>query len=324
MWPLQLRTESSHEEGGVREWAVATTEFEGDAEGNVTALKAVRAQLDRPFEEAVELIVRALRQRGKIIVVGVGKSGNIGRKIAATLASCGTPAVFIHPAEAGHGDLGMITSQDVVLALSNSGETDELVHLLPHLKRQGAAIIALTGNEHSSLAQAAAIAALDDEEWVRKSREHNLLELAFLQRELARRGIRFTPSVTNFVLVEFDSDVKELFLEFLRAGVIIRPVGGPGLVDCARVSVGTHAENERFLAALDHLVYRVARGARDGRNDGAFGRDQRVQQRGLAYVRAADDGDFDGLDRRLFRRRGGFRRRRGRLFGEGGRGKHKH
>jgi len=111
----------------------------------------------------------------------------------------------------------------------------------------------------SSLAQAAAIAALDDDEWVARSREHNLRELAFLEGELGRRGVCFTPSVTNFVLVEFDGDVRELFLEFQKAGVIIRPVGGPGLVNCARVSVGTHSENLRFLAALDRLVVVKAR-----------------------------------------------------------------
>ncbi len=106
----------------------------------------------------------------------------------------------------------------------------------------------------SSLAQVAAVAALDDHDWAQRSREHNLRELAFLQDELRRRQVRFTPSVTNFVLVEFGTDVGELFLEFQKRGVIIRPVGGPGLVNCARVSVGTHAENERFLAALDQLV----------------------------------------------------------------------
>jgi arabinose-5-phosphate isomerase len=90
-------------------------------------------------------------------VTGIGKSGHIARKLAATLASTGTPAFFVHAAEAGHGDLGMITPDDVVLLLSNSGETDELLVLLPHLKRQGARLIALTGNEQSSLAQAADI-----------------------------------------------------------------------------------------------------------------------------------------------------------------------
>jgi arabinose-5-phosphate isomerase len=92
---------------------------------------------------------------GRVVVTGIGKSGHIARKIAATLASTGTPAFFVHAAEASHGDLGMIAAGDVVLLLSNSGETDELLTLLPHLKRQGARLIALTGNEHSSLAQSA-------------------------------------------------------------------------------------------------------------------------------------------------------------------------
>ena len=106
----------------------------------------------------------------------------------------------------------------------------------------------------SSLAQAAGMAALEDVEWVRTSREHNARELAYLQEELSRRKVVFTPSVANFVLVEFETDVKELFVEFQKRGVIIRPVGGPGLVNCARVSVGTRSENKRFLAALDLLV----------------------------------------------------------------------
>lgn len=106
----------------------------------------------------------------------------------------------------------------------------------------------------SSLAQAAALAALGDADWVRGSREHNLRELDFLQGELERKGVPFTPSVTNFVLVEFWANIGELFLEFQKRGVIIRPVGGPGLVNCGRVSVGTHAENVRFLAALDELA----------------------------------------------------------------------
>ncbi|MFI5143342.1 MAG: histidinol-phosphate transaminase [Thermoanaerobaculales bacterium] len=106
----------------------------------------------------------------------------------------------------------------------------------------------------SSLAQAAGLGALDDHEWANRSRDHNLRELAFLQEELSRRGVQYTPSVTNFVLIQFESDVKGLFAEFQNHGVIIRPVGGPGLLNCARVSVGTRAENEKFLAALDQLV----------------------------------------------------------------------
>ena len=124
---------------------------------------ARRAARRADFVAAVELILNC---RGRVVVSGIGKSGHIARKLAATLASTGTPAFFVHPAEASHGDLGMITPGDVVVMLSNSGETDELVLLTPHLKRQGAKIIALTGNEQSSLAQAADVhldAAVDAE-----------------------------------------------------------------------------------------------------------------------------------------------------------------
>jgi arabinose-5-phosphate isomerase len=127
------------------------------------AITALSSRLGGPFVAAVALIRQC---RGRVVVSGIGKSGHIGRKIAATFASTGTPAFFVHPAEASHGDLGMITPDDVVLMLSNSGETDELTLLLPHLKRQGARIIALTGNEQSSLAQGADVhldAAVDAE-----------------------------------------------------------------------------------------------------------------------------------------------------------------
>jgi arabinose-5-phosphate isomerase len=117
-----------------------------------SAIAGLADRLGEPFVAAVSLIMNC---RGRVVVSGIGKSGHIARKLAATLASTGTPAFFVHPAEASHGDLGMITPDDVVLMLSNSGETDELVLLTPHLRRQGAAIIALTGNEGSSLAQSA-------------------------------------------------------------------------------------------------------------------------------------------------------------------------
>ena len=116
------------------------------------AISALSARLGAPFLAAARTLFEC---RGRVVVTGIGKSGHIARKIAATLASTGTPAFFVHAAEASHGDLGMITADDVVLLLSNSGETDELVSLLPHLKRQGAQLIALTGSEQSSLAQAA-------------------------------------------------------------------------------------------------------------------------------------------------------------------------
>ena len=127
------------------------------------AISALGARLAQPFVAAVELVLHC---RGRVVVSGIGKSGHVARKLAATLASTGTPAFFVHSAEAGHGDLGMITPDDVVVMLSNSGETDELMLLLPHLKRQGAKIIALTGNEQSSLAQGADVhldAAVDAE-----------------------------------------------------------------------------------------------------------------------------------------------------------------
>ena len=116
------------------------------------AISALAGRLGAPFVAAVALMLRC---EGRVVVSGIGKSGHIARKLAATLASTGTPAFFVHPAEASHGDLGMIAPGDVVIMLSNSGETDELVLLTPHLKRQGAKLIALTGNERSSLAQAA-------------------------------------------------------------------------------------------------------------------------------------------------------------------------
>jgi arabinose-5-phosphate isomerase len=127
------------------------------------AIASLAQRLGEPFVAALALMLNC---RGRVVVSGIGKSGHIARKLAATLASTGTPAFFVHPAEASHGDLGMITPDDVVLMLSNSGETDELVLLTPHLKHQGAAIIALTGNEASSLAQSADVhldAAVDAE-----------------------------------------------------------------------------------------------------------------------------------------------------------------
>ena len=116
------------------------------------ALLAIAARLDERMISAVDLI---LTSRGRLIVCGMGKSGLIGRKISATLSSTGTPSFFLHPAEALHGDLGMVTEEDVVLLLSNSGETEEIVRLIPSLRRIGARIVALTGGLASSLAKMA-------------------------------------------------------------------------------------------------------------------------------------------------------------------------
>jgi len=117
--------------------------------------EAVAALADRiggEFELAVDLI---LQRHGRVIVTGIGKSGHIGRKLAATLASTGTPAYFVHAGEAAHGDLGMITPEDVVIALSNSGTTEEVLTIVPLVKRQGAKLISITGNPDSPLAREA-------------------------------------------------------------------------------------------------------------------------------------------------------------------------
>ena len=116
------------------------------------ALSALVPRINEDFAHACRLI---LDSQGRVVVTGMGKSGHIGGKIAATLASTGTPAFFVHPGEAQHGDLGMIQPQDVVIAISNSGETGEILTILPIIKRMGAKLIALTGNPKSSLARQA-------------------------------------------------------------------------------------------------------------------------------------------------------------------------
>jgi arabinose-5-phosphate isomerase len=118
------------------------------------AIKALQERIDTAFVQACELCLTA---SGRVIVCGLGKSGHIAHKIAATLASTGTPAFFLHAAEASHGDIGVVTAEDVLLAISYSGETGELLSLLPHLRRLGTPLIALTGNAASTLARAATV-----------------------------------------------------------------------------------------------------------------------------------------------------------------------
>lgn len=117
-------------------------------------LATLAGRIDGAFTAACRLLLAC---RGRVVCIGMGKSGHVARKIAATLASTGTPAFYVHPGEAGHGDLGMITDDDVVLALSYSGETDELLMLLPVFKRQGNALVAMTGRPDSTLARTADI-----------------------------------------------------------------------------------------------------------------------------------------------------------------------
>ncbi len=117
-----------------------------------SAITALTTRIDQTFVKACELMLHC---QGRIVVVGMGKSGHIANKIAATLASTGSPAFFVHPGEASHGDLGMITPKDVVLTLSNSGETDEILTIVPLIKRLGVPLISMTGNPNSRLSRAA-------------------------------------------------------------------------------------------------------------------------------------------------------------------------
>ena len=123
-------------------------------ETETAAVRALAERIDDRFVQACSLMLAC---EGRLVVTGMGKSGHIAGKIAATLASTGSPAFFVHPGEASHGDLGMITRKDVVVALSNSGETDELLRIVPLIKRLGAPLILLTGNLRSNLAQVASV-----------------------------------------------------------------------------------------------------------------------------------------------------------------------
>jgi len=133
-----------------RALALAHATFDIEA----AAVLGLKARLGDSFAQAVAL---ALTIPGRVVVMGMGKSGHVGRKIAATLASTGTPALFVHPAEASHGDLGMVTAQDLVLVISNSGESQEISAIIPVLKRLGTPLVAMTGNPESSMAQHATV-----------------------------------------------------------------------------------------------------------------------------------------------------------------------
>ena len=144
------------------------------------ALSTLGARLDQRFVHACDALMACT---GRVIVTGMGKSGHIGSKIAATLASTGTPAFFVHPGEASHGDLGMITPGDLVLAISNSGETPEILTILPIIKRMGNTLLALTGDNGSSIAEAADISL--DVSVEREACPHNLAPTASTTATLA-------------------------------------------------------------------------------------------------------------------------------------------
>src|SRR3990167_5713718 len=145
-----------------------------------TAVNAMADRMDDCFSRAVALV---LGSSGRVVVMGMGKSGHVGRKIAATLASTGTPAMFVHPAEASHGDLGMITAADVVLGISNSGESEELTALLPLIKRMGVPLVALTGRVQSTLGRHAAVVL--DTSVEKEACPHNLAPTASTTAQLA-------------------------------------------------------------------------------------------------------------------------------------------
>ena len=143
------RTAGADASSDALELARNVLEIEADA------IRALMGRLDHRFLDALSLIQRCLGAHGRVIVSGIGKSGHIARKIASTLSSTGTPAYFVHPAEASHGDLGMIREPDVLIAISNSGESEELMQIVPFVKREGAKLIAITGNAQSALAREA-------------------------------------------------------------------------------------------------------------------------------------------------------------------------
>src|SRR5688500_2267701 len=145
--------------------------------------EAVRALIERIDERFLAALALILERRGRVVVSGIGKSGHIARKIASTLSSTGTPAYFLHPAEASHGDLGMIESGDVFIAISHSGESEELLSLVPQVKRRGAKLIALTGRSDSALAREADV--LLDAGVAQEACPHNLAPTASTTAALA-------------------------------------------------------------------------------------------------------------------------------------------
>ena len=146
----------------------------------IQGLQAMSDRLDARFAQAVHTVLAC---GGRVVVTGMGKSGHVGRKIAATLASTGTPALFMHPAEASHGDLGMITPADVVLAISNSGESEELTAILPLIKRMGVPLLAMTGRADSSLGRHADVVL--DTRVAREACPHNLAPTASTTAQMA-------------------------------------------------------------------------------------------------------------------------------------------
>jgi arabinose-5-phosphate isomerase len=243
----------------------------------VAAVQALQDRLDGEFVAACQLVHGC---RGRVVVTGMGKSGHIGNKIAATLASTGTPAFFLHPAEASHGDIGMITHDDVVIAISNSGETAELITILPVIKRLGVALIAMTGRRQSTLSKAAA--ATLDVSVPEEACPHNLAPTAsttatlamgdalavavleargFTEEDFARShpggslGRRLLLHVDDVMrtgeqlpMVREDTPLRDGLLEMTRKGL-----GMTAIVDDQQRVLGIYTDGD-LRRALDHPI----------------------------------------------------------------------
>jgi arabinose-5-phosphate isomerase len=241
----------------------------------VAAVQALETRLDGAFVAACQLLHDC---RGRVVVTGMGKSGHIGNKIAATLASTGTPAFFLHPAEASHGDIGMITAEDVVIAISNSGETAELMTILPVIKRLGVALIAMTGRRQSTLGKAAS--AVLDVSVPEEACPHNLAPTAsttatlamgdalavavleargFTEQDFARShpggtlGRRLLLHVEDVMrtgeqlpMVSADTSLRDGLLEISRKGL-----GMTAIVDDQQRVLGIYTDGD-LRRALDH------------------------------------------------------------------------
>lgn len=214
-------------------------------ETEVEALKAMADRLDDNFRKAIEIILTA---RGRVVVIGMGKSGIIGKKIVATFASTGTPSFFVHPGEAFHGDLGMIHADDVALMISNSGETEELIRLLPFMQYQGNRIIAMTGKLNSTLAKNADV----------------VLDIA-VEREACNNNLAPTSSTTAALVM---GDALAVVLSTVRGFqpkdfARFHPGGSLGCRLLTRVSDVMHRENLPICspnATFRDIVHTITRG----------------------------------------------------------------
>ncbi|SIQ47941.1 arabinose-5-phosphate isomerase [Aeromonas sp. RU39B] len=200
------------------------------------AIAGLFAYLDEAFDRACEMILHC---GGKIVVTGMGKSGHIGSKIAATLASTGTPAFFLHPGEASHGDLGMISEGDLIIAISNSGESDEILALLPVLKRRGIPLICMTGNPASTMA-----------------REANVHLCIRVEREACPLGLAPTSSTTATLVMGDALAVALLEARGFTADdfALSHPGGSLGKRLLLRVSDIMHAGEQLPLVAIDATI----------------------------------------------------------------------